>query len=252
MYMQDIHNELMAYYHGTYGRRDDKLYYIEDIPMPEGDGYDDSEERTIFNNDGGHDVMSSMHLFNAYVLELPHNDSRAASGNSMEMSMGDIDFSFPNPGLVNVPAMYNIDRKPVQFNTTRYVARRVQRQWRRALRYDSLNVCSPNTSLRGILESITGQACNELGTSVTNNTLYSLYFPQYFTVQHALLELSATVGTYALSPNWWVGQGKHGIIFGHNEHVCGTVSEDGQFKLAEGLEFLSESLNELIGDKYAA
>ena len=245
MYMQDVHHELQAYYYNTYGTYNGKVVYVEEIMLPEPDYYDEDNDCHVFENDGDHDVYTSLDLFDAYVRDISNDN-----GDCTTVPMSEIDFTFPDTGLINVVIEY--PDLGCKFNIAKYVTRTTRRQWRRALRFDMLAVRLPNPSTKGIIEAITETTHNELSTRITSSTVDSMFFPKYIGVDEALDRLDGGVDTYALSPDWWVGQGKHGIVFGHHEHKCGDVSSDGLFTLHEDLEFLRESFNETIGEQYAA
>ena len=247
MYMNEIHNELIAYYSGTYATYDGSVYHIKDIMMPEPDGTNDYDD-PYYNNDGGFEVEEVMDRFNVYVeQQIPSLDFEDASGEHSEMSLGLFDFSFPDMGLINIQAHYDVDGNKTAFNMAKNMARRTQRQWRRALRHDALEVNHAYSGLIPMLEAVTGKEHYENRARVSPSTLVALYFPQYESVQYALEELEHTIGTYALSKDWWVGQGKHGIVFGNGYNMCGEVT-DGKFSFDnDDLLFLKESLIEVIG-----
>lgn len=253
MRMRDLHNEVMSYYQGVYGMYGGKLYMLDDITPPEGDEEDEYGDAHWSFDDGNLEVDTDLHRFTAYCREVKLTDGlRDHREPSEEISMDKFDFSFPTTGLVNVPVhMQSIEE---QFNIVKYVSRSATRQWRRAMRRDSFSMTTIGGNILSHLVAVTDETPRELVTSRTNNAIHGLYFPHYFTADEVLSSLQHTVGTYAISKDWWIGQGSHGIIFGYRGDVCGSVDDEGLFSFSdESLGFLKESLTELIGDNcYAA
>jgi hypothetical protein len=143
----------------------------------------------------------------------------------------------------------------VSFNSCKYVQRNVRRQWRRAFRIDDgLTASNVHQHAAGILERIVGRSHSAMFSGTDDLVAHSLFFPKYFTTEEALEQLNATVGWYALSKEWWVGQGNHGIVFGYQGDCVGSVNSDtNKFEFfTEELEFLRDSLIETIGDRYCA
>ena len=249
MRMRDLHNELMSYYQGVYGVYGGKLYHIEDITPPDPDEQDEYGDGHWTFDDGNLETDTDMYRFNATCKEIKLTDG--TSDNNREpyqtISMDKFDFSFPDVGLVNVPVVFSgIDE---HFNIAKHIGRSATRQWRRAMRGDSINASIVGRTITSHLIDVTGETARELVTSRSYNSIYRMYFPQYFSVDEALSALQDTVGTYAVSADWWVGQGCHGVVFGYGNGVCGSVSEEGIFKLhSENLGFLKEPLIELVGE----
>jgi hypothetical protein len=242
MYIRDILQELRGYYQGTYGMYCGKVYKVMDINPPDSDGYDDDgEEYWEVDNDGLLDVLDATHLFTADCIDI-------VSDTSDRVDLSDVEFVFPDVGLVNIPIEYSDTCK---FNVVANVTRSVQRQYRRALRHNSLMSVAPFPKVRDMIAELTGQPHHELGGGVTNTLISNLFLPTYYHLDEALSLLEDTIGQYAITNEWWVGQGNHGIIFGYHDNICGDVT-DGVFKLHDTLDFLEESLLTTIGEhRYA-
>lgn len=248
MRMRDLHNELLSYYQGVYGVYDGKLYLIDDISPPEPDEQDEYGDGSWPDDDGTLEMDTDIHRFDAECREITLTDGTSGRDDtpSENIGMDKFDFSFPDVGLVNVPVVFqDIDE---HFNVVKHMGRTASRQWRRAMRRDSINANMVGGAITTHLIEATGQSSRELATSRSNNAIYRMYFPKYFSVDEALSALQTTIGTYAINSEWWVGQGKHSIVFGYGNSVCGNVSEEGIFKLDnENLGFLKEPLIELVG-----
>lgn len=249
MRMRDLHNELLSYYQGVYGVHNGKLYHIEDVTPPDPDEQDEYGDGHWTFDDGSLEIDTDMYRFNAVCKEIKLTDGTSSANTEpyQDISMDKFDFSFPDVGLVNVPVVFpEIDE---HFNIAKHIGRSATRQWRRAMRRDSITSNIVGSSTASHLIEVTGASTRELMTARSNNAVYRMYFPQYFSVDEALSALQETVGTYAVSADWWIGQGCHGVVFGYGNGVCGSVSEEGIFKLHNtDLDFLKEPLIELVGE----
>ena len=242
MHVSDIHNELSSYYTDTYAVYDGMLYLVREILSPEPTGYDDYDEPE-WDLPSNADVDNSLEYFEAYCEPVVlHDEPDCAT-----IPMDELSFIFPEAKLVNVPIKFG----DVTFNMAKYVARRADRQWKRGLRHSMLSACIVPFRARHFIKSVTGQSHIEFQVEVTNLNILNTFFPEYYSVTDALQYLNNSIGSCAVSEDWWIGQGNESLVFGYQLHTVGTITEDGVFELHDGCKYLSESLTETLGDNYA-
>ena len=152
--------------------------------------------------------------------------------------LSDIEFPFPESKLINV-----VDKSHAK---AVFINRYAYRQWRRGLRMSMLTKILPNSWLAKSLGLNT-----LMGNKLSWRELEEFFFPTYYDPLEVLDLVKQRAGTYAISPSFWVGVGKLGLVFGYQQYVVGTI-EDTQYMLHENAQDLYEQLVEIVGERHAS
>lgn len=147
--------------------------------------------------------------------------------------LSDIVFPFPESKLIN--SIENKRAKAVFINRYSY------RQWRRGLRMGMLQKVYPNLWLIKQLGLTTST-----GKNLTWKELEEFFNPTYYNCVDVQEHAIQNPGTYAISPEFWVGVGRSGLVFGYHQYTVGKII-DGEYELHADAQDLFELLNETVG-----
>ncbi len=248
MHILDVYNEFESHYSGCFAvDKDGAAIKIKRIIPPEPTSVDDYGDASYGDYPTNLELASSIDLFTIEALYI--ESSSDLHQDVVELHLCDIVFVFPESKLINCNTLLTDGST---FNYIKYISRYSTRQYRRALRLNYLienrpnawlidHLCREGVDLYNIMDS------HEL----SDNEIGSYINPLYYSYTDAINKLDEGIGTYALSPNWWVGQGTDGIDLGWNSHSVGTVdSTSGLVSLNNNVSFLETSLIETLGDMY--
>jgi len=250
MHILDVHNELCSHYNGCFGiNKQGKVVHLMEILTPDSDGDNDWGDPDYSSYPEDLEVHSSKQYFQGYVTEYENNvfyKDTEGGHESKTVALTDISFCFPESKLVQC----KIDTNGSQYDFVKYVDRYSSRQYRRALRTGSLTALHVNGWTYSTLRNkglLFGRDSSSVISSVQVADIVRYIDPTYVGYRDALELLKLQVGTYAISEEWWVGQGKKGIVIGWKSYSVGAIDEDGIVTLNDNALFLSKSLSETLG-----
>jgi hypothetical protein len=149
----------------------------------------------------------------------------------------DILFPFPESKLINTTD--NGRAKAVFINRYSY------RQWRRGLRQGMLVKFFPNQWLMRQVDMI-------INGALSWKELEEFFNPSYYSPVTVCDLVRKRPGTYAISPEFWVGLGRSGIIFGYHQYTVGKLVDDDVYELHPNAQDLFELLMETVGGERAS
>ena len=155
--------------------------------------------------------------------------------------LSEIQFPFPESKLINATER----KRPKAIFINRYS----YRQWRRGLRNEMLHKLYPNMWLFKQL------GFNSLSHKrLSWEEIEEFVNPTYYNPIEVIEQVKELPGTYAVSPDFWVGLGRSGIVFGYHQYTVGKVLEDDniRFELHAEAQDLYEQLTELVGGNRAS
>lgn len=225
--MADYVEEAQSHYDRTIGLLDGKVIHIE---------------RCIYNAKTTGIRQSHLRKIMEYeeaktLIEIAYRHKGQMQ--SQHALLSDVDFQFPDSKLIN-----SIDKKRPK---AVFINRYSYRQWRRGLRLGMLQKFVPNQWLLkqlGLRYS--------LGEKLTWQEVEEFFYPTYYSVDEVCEQAKQLPGTYAISPEFWVGVGRPGLVFGYHQYTIGHITDEGIFELDERGQDLYELLVETVGGERAS